>query len=191
MGAPYSQDLRLRVLAAIDGGLSKMAAHKTFGISRSTLDDWLRLREQTGSVQANTSYHRGRAPSLPDTPAAHAFMQHHQHSTLEQMALAWEKESKQRLSGMTFSTTLRRLGYTRKKRAISTKSDALPSETPLHSRSLPLPRQIAFMWMKLVSRTHWTTPMVGVSKAPAVWVNAWGTARSVSPWQQLGVRGRF
>ena len=130
MGAPYSQDLRLRVLAAIDGGMSKMAAHKTFGISRSTLDDWLRLREQTGSVQANTSYQRGPAPALPDTPAVRSFVQKHQHRTLEQMALAWEKEAEQRLSCMTFSSTLRRLGYTRKKRVISTKSDAPRSARP-------------------------------------------------------------
>jgi transposase len=120
MGAPYSKDLRLRVLAALDGGMSKMQAHKTFGVSRSTIDDWLRLREQTGSVQANTTYYRGRPPALPDTPAVRAFVHQHQHSTLAQMALAWEAQGGQRLSRMTFSTTLRRLGYTRKKRAIFT-----------------------------------------------------------------------
>jgi len=128
MGAPYSQDLRLRVLAALDSGRSKMQAHRIFGVSRSTIDDWLRLRQQTGGVQANTAYDRGRPPALPDTPAVHTFVQTHQHGTLEQIAAAWEKESGQRLSGMTFSTTLRRLGYTRKKRAISTESVVLPSE---------------------------------------------------------------
>ena len=133
MGAPYSQDLRLRVLAALDGGMSKMQAHKTFGVSRSTIDDWLRLREQTGSVQANITYYRGRRPALPDTPAVRAFVQTHQHGTLAQIALAWEQECGQRLSGMTFSSTLRRLGYTRKKRAISTASVALPSEKPSRS----------------------------------------------------------
>jgi transposase len=134
MGAPYSQDLRVRVLAALDSGMSKIVAHQTFGVSRSTIDEWLKLREQTGSVQANTSYYRGRPPALPDTAAVRAFVQRHQHSTLEQMALAWEQEGGQRLSRMTFSTTLRRLGYTRKKRAISTKSDALPNGKSSRSR---------------------------------------------------------
>ena len=46
MGKAYSQDLRLRVIAAIDGGMSKMVAHKTFCISRSTIDDWLALRAE-------------------------------------------------------------------------------------------------------------------------------------------------
>lgn len=123
MGAPYSEDLRLCVLAAIDGGMSKMQAHKTFGVSRSTIDDWLALREQTGSVQANITYRRGRPPAVPNTPEVHAFVRKHQHCTLEQMALAWEQQSGQRLSQMTFSTTLRRLGYTRKKRVASTQND--------------------------------------------------------------------
>jgi transposase len=120
MGAPYSEDLRLRVLGAIDSGMSKMAAHKTFGISRSTIDDWLLLREQTGSVQANTTYQRNKPPALQDKPQIHAFFKRHQHSTQEQMALAWQEETGQRLAVMTFCKALRRLGYTRKKRAIST-----------------------------------------------------------------------
>jgi len=50
MGKPYSEDLRLRVLSALDGGMSKMKAHQSFSVSRSTIDDWLKLRERTGSV---------------------------------------------------------------------------------------------------------------------------------------------
>jgi transposase len=63
---PYSEDLRLRVLQAIDDGMSKMTAHKTFRVSRSTIDDWFKLREQTGSVKANTTYRRGKAPTIND-----------------------------------------------------------------------------------------------------------------------------
>jgi transposase len=124
MGAPYSQDLRLRVLASLDSGMSKMQAHKTFGISRSTIDDWLQLREQSGSVQANTAYRRGAAPAIADLAAFEAFIQRHQHSTLGQMATAWHQETGQKLSTMPFSTALKSLGYTRKKRAISTASVA-------------------------------------------------------------------
>lgn len=130
MGTPYSEDLRLRVLAAIDSGMSKMAAHKTFGISRSTIDDWLLLRETTGSVQANTTYQRSKPPTLQDKPEVHAFLKRHQHSTQEQMALAWQEETGQRLTAMTFCNALRRLGYTRKKRAISTVSEKKNSAPP-------------------------------------------------------------
>ncbi len=122
MGAPYSQDLRLRVLKAIDQGLSKVAVHRTFGVSRSTVDDWLKLREETGQVAAKTAYYRGRRPVLEDTAEVRAFIERYRYGTLSQMVEAWFELQGQRLSTMTFSTTLRRLGYTRKKRASSTRT---------------------------------------------------------------------
>lgn len=36
MGKAYSEDLRLKALAALDGGMKKMAVHRAFGVSRST-----------------------------------------------------------------------------------------------------------------------------------------------------------
>lgn len=119
---PYSEDLRLRVLAAIDGGMSKMAAHQTFRVSRSTIDDWFKLRAQTGGVQANTTYRRGKAPTIGDLPAFAEFAHRHHHCTLAQMALAWEQETGIKLTLMPFSHALRRIGWTRKKRPISTAS---------------------------------------------------------------------
>lgn len=119
---PYSEDLRLRVLAAIDGGMSKMVAHQTFRVSRSTIDDWFKLRAQTGTVKANTTYRRGKAPTLDDLPAFAEFASRHSGCTLAQMAQAWEQETGIKLTVMPFSHALRRIGWTRKKRAISTGS---------------------------------------------------------------------
>ncbi len=48
MARYYSEDFRLRVLERIDMGMSKMQAHRSFGVSRSTLDDWLGLRAAQG-----------------------------------------------------------------------------------------------------------------------------------------------
>lgn len=62
----YSEDLRVRVLSHVDSGKSKMSAHKTFGVSRSTIDRWLELRARTGSLKANTTYRRGKAPAIND-----------------------------------------------------------------------------------------------------------------------------
>lgn len=121
MGKSYSVDLRLRVLAAIDGGLSKMQAHKTFKVSRSTIDDWLSLREQTGDVQVIPT--RVGRKGLHEHEAFEEFIVRHHHSTLEQMSRAWHKEHKQAVSLMSFSRALRTMGYTRKKRAISTAND--------------------------------------------------------------------
>lgn len=123
---PYSKDLRMRVLEAVDGGMSKMQAHRVFRVSRVTIDRWLLLREQTGGVEAKTTYRRGRAATISDLVAFETFAQRHQSCTLAQMAVAWEAETGVRLTLMPFSYALRRIGYTRKKRAFSTPS-AMPS----------------------------------------------------------------
>ncbi len=121
---PYSEDLRLRVLAAIDGGMSKMTAHKTFRLSRSTIDRWFSLRAATGSLKANTNYRRGKVPTINDLAAFEEFASRHSGCTLAQMAQAWEQETGQQLTLMPFSHALRRIGWTRKKRVGATKSGA-------------------------------------------------------------------
>lgn len=102
--------------------MSKTKVHQQYKVSRSTLDDWLKLRAETGTVEATTNYRHGPAPALGDSPALRGFLEEHKGKTLDQLAEAWFKIQGQRLSTVTFSKTLRRLGYTRKKRAIFTGS---------------------------------------------------------------------
>lgn len=128
---PYSLDLRLRVLEAVDGGMSKMQAHNVFRVSRSTIDRWLEVREQTGRVCAKTNYRRGRAPALADMVAFEEFVKRHQGCTLAQMAVSWEEETGVKLTLMPFSHALRRIGYTRKKRVFSIWNETPPVETSL------------------------------------------------------------
>jgi transposase len=130
MGKPYSEDLRKRVLHAVDGGMSKMAAHRTFGVSRSSIDDWIALRERTGGVSANTTYRRGPRPTMSDAEMRR-FARDHADCTLAQMARAWREQSGQKRSLKFFSSGLRRIGWTRKKRVFST-----ASATPKRVKSL-------------------------------------------------------
>jgi transposase len=50
MGKPYSLDLRQRVVAAIEGGMSRNRAAKQFGVAISTAIGWMRRVQETGSV---------------------------------------------------------------------------------------------------------------------------------------------
>ena len=51
MGKPYSEDLRKRVVAAVEtGGLSCNRAAKQFGVAVSTAIGWVRRQRETGSV---------------------------------------------------------------------------------------------------------------------------------------------
>jgi len=52
MGKPYSLDLRKRVVAAIEGGMSRNQAAKQFGVAISTAIGWMRRVKETGSVAA-------------------------------------------------------------------------------------------------------------------------------------------
>ncbi|MGZ3297133.1 MAG: IS630 family transposase [Xanthobacteraceae bacterium] len=51
MGKPYSLDLRKRVVAAIEGGMSRNRAAKQFGVAISTAIGWMHRLEETGSVE--------------------------------------------------------------------------------------------------------------------------------------------
>lgn len=50
MGKPYAMDLRKRVVAAIEGRLSRNRAAKQFGVAISTAIGWMKRVEETGSV---------------------------------------------------------------------------------------------------------------------------------------------
>jgi transposase len=57
---PYSKDLRLRVLAAVDAGQPREEVAKTFSVSMPTIKRWLKRRRETGDV---------RPESIPGRPA--------------------------------------------------------------------------------------------------------------------------
>jgi transposase len=50
MAKPYSMDLRERVVAAVDGGMSCHAAAKRFGVAASSAIKWVRRVRETGSA---------------------------------------------------------------------------------------------------------------------------------------------
>jgi transposase len=50
MGKPYSMDLRERVVAAIENGISTRAAAARFSIGIATAGAWARLKRATGEV---------------------------------------------------------------------------------------------------------------------------------------------
>jgi len=117
---PYSLDLRLRVLSALDGGMSKWTAHKTFRVSRSTIDHWLNRREATGNVAAKSGFRCGVLPLINDLKQFEEFAVGHSDLTLMQMAQAWHDATGCRVSNVTIGKALKRIGWTRKKRVVST-----------------------------------------------------------------------
>ncbi len=49
---PYSKDLRIRVLAAVDSGMPRKEVSQIFSVSMPTIKRWLKRRRETGDVIA-------------------------------------------------------------------------------------------------------------------------------------------
>jgi transposase len=49
---PYSKDLRIRVLAALDRGVPREDVASTFSVSVPTIKRWLKRRRETGDIDA-------------------------------------------------------------------------------------------------------------------------------------------
>lgn len=124
MPAPYSDDLRQKVLEAVDSGHRKSHVSQLFNISRNTIDLWLKRREAMGSATPKRQYHRGPQPKIADLEAFRVFAQQHGHLTQQAMAEQW----KEPVSNRTIGKALERIGFTRKKRATVTENAMKPND---------------------------------------------------------------
>ena len=65
MARPYDMDLRERVVAAVEGGESRRAAARRYGVSESVAVKWLQRVDRTGSVKPGKMGGH-RRPALAD-----------------------------------------------------------------------------------------------------------------------------
>lgn len=119
MPSPYSYDLRIRVVAAVEQGMEVTEASRLFGLHRDTITGWLARKEATGEVRAKVGYQRGHSHKITEPEQFKAFVDRHGDATVEELAEAWGGVKR-----MTIWRQLRQLGYTHKKRPF-----AMPSGT--------------------------------------------------------------
>ena len=113
----YSQDLRERVIAAVAAGQQSQAAiAKTFGISESTLDKWVKRWRNTGSVAA-LPFAGGRQRALKDCAALiRAEVKQQPDVTLEELCERVATQAEVTASPSMMSRELQVLALPRKKR---------------------------------------------------------------------------
>lgn len=111
MPAPYSYDLRMKVIKAIDEGMIKTQVSRIFKISRNTINLWLKRRKETGDYQAKEGYQLGHGAKITDLENFREFARQHGHQTQEEMAQAWAED----ISDKTIGKALKKIGFTRKK----------------------------------------------------------------------------
>jgi len=126
----YSQDLREKVLRAVDQGKSRREIVNVFGVSLATLKRYLKQRRETGNVLPKPIPGRPSKKFAPLEAGLVAQLKAHADVTLEDHCRLWEATSGMRVSTSTMSRAIRRLGWTRKKKRW----------VPLSVTKLPAPR---------------------------------------------------
>ena len=114
----YSKDLRLKALGALDRGLPRKEAAKTFGVSLATLKRWLKRRREGEDLAPKPS--PGRTPRILATReqrrALWGQLEANDDATLERHCELWEGEHRGGgVSVATMSRAVRKLGWSRKK----------------------------------------------------------------------------
>jgi transposase len=116
-GQSYSEDLRGRVLAAVDGGMAARAAAKLFRVSVSYIYKALIRRRRTGEVSASTRRgHRPRKLSPAQEAALASHIEAHPDLTLAALQAWLLIEHGVRLSNGAMWSAVARLGLSFKKR---------------------------------------------------------------------------
>ena len=112
----YSQDLRLRILHAVDAGSTKAAVARRFAVGLSTVKRYLRQRTTVGHVQPRSSPGRPAAIRPSQYAAVRAQVAQLDDTTLAEHAAAWERAHGVPVSPWAIGRIIRRLNLTRKKR---------------------------------------------------------------------------
>jgi Transposase and inactivated derivatives len=107
----YSLDLRERVVSAIEEGMSKKQASELFNVCRETIYQWLRLKATQGDLSPQVGFQKGHSHKIKDLERFKAFVDKHGDYTQEETAKHFG------VSLSTIGRALRKIGYTRKKRA--------------------------------------------------------------------------
>jgi transposase len=112
----YSEDLRTRVLAALDGGMSRAQAARTFQVSGSSIDRWRAQRSALGHLRPKRS--PGRPPKIAKSAETRlrAQLEASPDATLPEHIRTWADQQGTSLSRWTMSRAIARLRVSRKKR---------------------------------------------------------------------------
>ncbi len=113
---PYSKDLRLKVLEAVDRGMPRTQVAQIFGVSMPTIKRWLKRWRQTGEVdpKPNPAPPARKGAALEE--ALPSQLRANPDSTLEEHRQLFEETYGISVSTSSISRAFERLGLPLKKR---------------------------------------------------------------------------
>jgi transposase len=111
---PYSEDLRRRIVRAVEGGTSKSAAARLFGVSLSSVKRYSRIAQRGVSLAPRKG---GGRPPKTDQIAEKLLgedVEERPAATVSERRRYLERATGKALSGSTVKRLLKRLGFSRK-----------------------------------------------------------------------------
>ncbi len=114
----YSQDLRERVLRAVDQGRPRSEIISLFGVSRATIKRYLKQRRELGTLSPKPIPGRPSRKGAALQAGLSSQLHTHSDATLEEHCQVWEAAHGMRVSTATMSRAMARLGWTRKKPSV-------------------------------------------------------------------------
>jgi len=112
----YSEDLRIRVLAALDGGMSVAQVARTFQISVSSIKRWRAQQTVLGHLRPKRPSGRPRRIAPSAETRLRAQLNASPDATLPEHISTWTHDQGSSLSRWTMSRAIARLRWSRKKR---------------------------------------------------------------------------
>ena len=114
----YSEDLRERVVTAVDQGMSRREVVRLFGVSEASIKRYLKLRRETGNLapKAIPGYPPRKAKMLQERLRPQ--LEAHPDATLEEHCRLWEAQTGVKVSTSTIRRAILRLRWTWKKKTV-------------------------------------------------------------------------
>jgi|SRR5947209_6822660 len=112
----YSQDLRERVVRAVDQGKSRNEIVSLFNVSLSTIKRYLRQRREQGHIRPKMIPGRPAIKRAVLQAALRVQLEAHPDATLQEHCEMWEEREGIKVSLSTMSRAILLLGWTRKKK---------------------------------------------------------------------------
>src|SRR5216117_1553119 len=111
----YSQDLRERILRALDQGKPRTEITRLFGVSESTLKRYVRQRREKGHVQPKPIPGRPPTKRAPLEAKLQPQLESQPDATLQEHCDTWQAQEGIKVSISTMSRAIQHLRWTRKK----------------------------------------------------------------------------
>jgi transposase len=111
----YSEDLRKKIVEALNRGTPKTEAARSFGVSLSSVKRYARIARQGGSLVPKKGSGRPREIGKDVEKLLEEDVEEHPSATISDRRRFLEGLTGKTLSGSTVRRLLRRLGFSRKK----------------------------------------------------------------------------